>query len=194
MYSERSLQIAHHGGIKRPYAWFMFCVPIIVFIFLARDFNALFKPVLELEDGSQMFGYYYNFDGLGSLLRWYLGYLSLLPNILGYLCSLFPTIWWPHLLVLLSIIIFWIAFSTFCLPLFRPYVINDFQRALICVALAAIPLGNYAMVLASYTLWPAGIILCLLSISEIDTSVKNVRSAAVLVTFRRKNREPVPLD
>jgi hypothetical protein len=52
----------------------------------------------------------------------------------------------PHLLVLVPMAVTALAFSMFTLAAFRKFVTSDLQRAVICVGLAAMPLGNAAKV------------------------------------------------
>ena len=60
-------------------------VPLLLFL---KNPYMLLWPPLHAEDGTQMLAYYYCPRDPGSILRFYNGYVSLVPNAIGYFfCS-----------------------------------------------------------------------------------------------------------
>ena len=78
-----------------------------------RDPNLYRYPVAAYEDGHDMFGFYYNHPEPGAILRFYNGYLSLVPNAAGYLVARMPTERIPLLLSLFPLSVAAIGFAWF---------------------------------------------------------------------------------
>lgn len=127
----------------------------IVLILGLRTFNAVFYPVLHCEDGTEMLAYYWNHPYPVEIFRFYMGYISLIPNAVGFLSTfLFPLHVAPYVMVLFSLGIATTALSLFALRRFRPIMPDDKSRMLVCLMLALLPLGNFAMLTnLTYSMW-----------------------------------------
>jgi hypothetical protein len=141
-------------------------------VLLVRDPHAVTTPVMHCEDGSVVFPFYYDLgftiDALiAGLTRFYAGYVSLAQNVVGFAVSRFPTRWQPHLLVLVPMLVSAAGFSAFSLPIFRKFVESDVQRAVICIGLVLLPLGNFAIIgVTNYLQLPIAIVLSMFVLSE----------------------------
>ncbi len=143
-----------------------FCIAwiICVLITVARDIEPLTKPTLFLEDGAAIWSYYYNWPSIIPPIRHYGGYVAILSDIIGYSTSYFPTRWHPHMFSAGAILISSAAFALFASSPFRKVVENDNQRLAVAVGLAILPLGSFAKAsVVSFSQWPAGAALCLLT-------------------------------
>src|SRR5215510_4480799 len=67
--------------------WTLALAALLVHLTLnfARGPGALLEPSLAFEDGRDIFAFYYNQRDPASVLRFYVGYISLVPNLIGYL-------------------------------------------------------------------------------------------------------------
>lgn len=120
---------------------------IIACILLMRCFNAAFYPILHSEDGTEMVAYYLTNPHPSEIFRFYQGYISLIPNTIGFLVtSLAPLYLIPYVFVAISIFFSTLALSIFSLKRFRFIMADDKSRMLVCLLLALIPLGNYALI------------------------------------------------
>ena len=143
-----------------------FCIAwiICVLITVARDPEVLTKPALFLEDGASIWSYYYNWQSIIPPIRNYGGYVAILSDIVGYSTSYFPTRWQPHMFSADAILMSSAAFALFASSPFRKIVANDNQRLAVAVGLAILPLASFPKVaVVSYSQWPAGAALCLLT-------------------------------
>ena len=170
---------------RRPLGWYCLAAAALCFaILIARAPQAIIHPVLHGEDGSILFADFYNGHGLKALIYPFGGYIAVLPRLAAYLIAFFPTAWMPHLPVLVPMAVTALAFSMFTLAAFRKFVTSDLQRAVICVGLAAMPLGNAAKVgVTGYIQWPAGIVLCLFLLSEAAVSLATVSGVALFAAL-----------
>ncbi len=128
---------------------------LIATILGLRTFDAVFYPVLHCEDGTEMLAYYWNHPHPAEVFRFYMGYISLIPNIVGFLAvSLFPLHLAPYVMVLFSLSTATTAVSLFALRRFRPIMPDDKSRMLVSLILALLPLGNFAMLTnLTYSMW-----------------------------------------
>lgn len=145
---------------------------LITIILILRCFNAVFYPILLCEDGTEMLAYYLNNPNPLEVFRFSRGYISLLPNILGFLAtSLFPIYITPYIMVAFSLMIASASFSVFSLRRYRIIVRDDTSRILICLIIALIPLGNHAiMTTLAYSQWNIFILALLLIMAPLPTS------------------------
>ena len=132
---------------------------------LARDPAALTLPVLMVEDARFLFGFYYQHRDPASIFRFYFGYVSLVPNLVGYLAFFLPTPFVPHLFVLFPLLASSAAFSCFFASGFRSLVPSDAARFAICLVLAAAPLGDALLIgNTMYSIWSLLLLLSLCSL------------------------------
>ncbi len=132
----------------------------------ARDPNLFRYPLAAYEDGRDMFGFFYNHPEPGSILRFYNGYVSLIPNAAGYLAARAPVTAIPHLLSLFPLLVAALAFAWPARPAFREVVESDRLRWVACLTLALAPLGNYLFVSSTtYSVWNLLFLLILMSLA-----------------------------
>ena len=126
----------------------------------------LLWPPLHAEDGTEMLAYYYCHREPSSILRAYNGYVSLLPNLIGYSSLGAPIALAPRLLAAAPF-----ALTVACLML--PFSVRLFgrdvspgARAAPTLLLAALPLGTANLVAnTTYSLWNCLLALALLSLA-----------------------------
>lgn len=142
-----------------------FFISGIVFI---RSFNAICYPVLYCEDGTIMFAYYVNNPSLTGIFKFYNDYISLLPNIIGYLSTRFPPVIAPYVMTGCSLLITSLTFALFALKRFRFIIPSDVFRISVCILLALMTIGNSPIqTSATYSLWNLLYIYLLLSIAPV---------------------------
>jgi hypothetical protein len=147
----------------------------------------LLAPPLHAEDGTQMLAYYYCPRGPAGILRFYNGYVSLVPNAIGWLALRAPIEWAPTLLALAPFVL-----TGICLLL--PYLLRLGAEATgvgtvaaASLLLAALPLGNAPLVAnTTYSFWNGLLALTFLALapparhpaSQVGTAVAAVLLAA----------------
>jgi hypothetical protein len=151
---------------------------LIATILVLRCFNAVFYPILHCEDGTEMVAYFLNNPHPVEIFRFYNGYISLIPNTIGFLVtSLFPLYIVPYIMVAFSLVLSIAALSIFSLRRYRFIMPDDKYRVLICVIVALIPLGNHAIITTlTYSQWHIFIISLLMIIAPLPKS--NLAKAA----------------
>jgi hypothetical protein len=83
-----------------------------------------------------------------------MGYVSLLPNFIGYLSAQTPAPWSAYVLAWFALLVKAAAHTLFALRRFRVVVANDWARWWICLGLATLPLGNVLLVdNTTYAIW-----------------------------------------
>jgi len=155
----------------RPSArWAIFAVFAGCFaISLAREPGALLHPVLEVEDASHLFGFYYLQRDPSTLLRFYFGRISLVPNLVGYLAFFLPTAVVPYVFALFPLLISSATFACFSATRFRSLVSSDVARASICLVLVAAPMGNALLIgNTMFSMWSLLLLLALLSLPPLS--------------------------
>jgi hypothetical protein len=159
-------------------------VAIACFVIIAlRDPDALLKPALPLED-AEIFSYYHAARGVLAIFRFEAGYLHLLDELSGYLIAFFPIRWRPHLMAGLPMAASAVGFALFSAASFRRFVENDAQRAVVCLGLAALPLGNFAKVgVMDYLLWPLLVVVVMVMLAEPRLSLRTGRGVALVATI-----------
>ena len=114
------------------------------------------------EDAGVLFAHYYN--RADSFFIYYMGYVSVGPNILGWLATRAPTRLIGQAFVLVSVLSAAYALSVLYLPRFRALIPSDRARWLSCLWLSVLPIGNGAILrAATWSFWPmllaAGLLL-----------------------------------
>jgi hypothetical protein len=138
-----------------------------VFVTYWRDPNVYRYPIAAYEDGRDMFGFYYNHPEPSEILRFYNGYVSLVPNAAGYLAARAPVERVPSMLSIFALAVAAVGFATFSRPEYRSVVRSDRLRGVACLTLAIAPLGNDLFVSsATYSVWNLLFLLVLLTLLE----------------------------
>ena len=135
-------------------------VALILFI---KAPHLYLRPPLLWEDGRDLFSFYFEHREPESILRSYNGYVSLVPNLVGYCAAWIPLHWLPRTYSFCALFFNSLAFGLFCTNRFRAIVPSDTARAATCLFLAIMPLGDYAVLTATmYSLWALLLILLLM--------------------------------
>lgn len=102
-----------------------------------------------------MVAYYFNNPHLSGIFRFYAGYISLIPNMIGLLAtSLFPLYITPYIMIAFSLAFATTLLSLFSLRRYRFIMPSDKARMLVCLLLAFIPRGNYAVITSlTFSMW-----------------------------------------
>jgi hypothetical protein len=138
---------------------------LITLILFCRNPNTFLYPVLHAEDGRDIFHYYYAERNPVSILRYYNGYVSFLPNLIAYTVMAFPIVYVPKLLSLVPLVLAGFAYSLFYCPRFRTIISRDTTRLAFCLTIAAVPIGNFPLISSTiYIYWNFFLILVLLSL------------------------------
>ncbi|MEN8006032.1 MAG: hypothetical protein ABFS42_03415 [Candidatus Krumholzibacteriota bacterium] len=147
-------------------------VALILVILVQRCFNAVFYPILYNEDGRQMVAWFVNNPHPGEIFRFYAGYTSLFPNLIGYLSvTVFPLPVVPYLFVAVSLSLAVGALSIFSLKRFRFIMPDDRSRALVCLLIALFPLGNHALITSlTFCIWNLFFMALLLLLAPLPES------------------------
>jgi len=114
------------------------------------------------EDAGVLFAHYYN--SAEHFFLYYMGYVSVGTNLLGWLATRAPTPLIGQAFVLLAILSAAGALSILYLPRFRTLIASDRARLLCCLWLSVLPIGNGPLVRAiAWSSWPmllaAGLLL-----------------------------------
>ena len=128
-----------------------------------RCLNAYTWPILHAEDGPNMLAFYYNERCLDGVLRVYSGYVSLLPNLVGYLAGALPLRLASQAMSAYTLVLAATAHALFAHHHFRALIAEDRARNCICIVLILVPAGNYAIYSSTtYSIWHLLWILILL--------------------------------
>jgi len=157
---------------------------IITMISFYRCPDALLYPILYGEDGTQALAFYYNNPQPSSIWRYYSGYISLSKNLIGYLVTKAPIGFSPYLLSLISLLISAVSFSLFYSSAFKHIISSNRIRFIVCISIAAIPLGNHVLITCSdYSIWNLKLILILLTLSPFPKKRLWMALRLCLMTF-----------
>jgi hypothetical protein len=153
---------------------------VVAAIVFSRNADGFLHPVLFGEDGTQLFAFYDRERGFDAVLRSYAGYVSLVPNLLGWFVGALPLGQRPYALAAFAGVLAVAAFSTFVSRRFESVLPKIEARAAICVALAALPLGNFPLILCTmfsymHLLW----IAVLFALAQPPSARRSVASVAV---------------
>jgi len=85
---------------------FLFAFAIaFLFIISKNELREVFYPTLPAEDGTFFFQIFYNEHELHPIIRFYSGYISILPHLLAYLLTFLPVVWVPSAFALTALCI-----------------------------------------------------------------------------------------
>ncbi len=120
----------------------VFIITLLVIFY--RSYTAFRYPILLFEDGKIMLAFYMNNPDPAGVFRYYNGYISLLPNIVGYVSTLFPVTVYPYVMGIYSLLLSAFSFCLFSLKRFRFIIGDDNTRMAISLFLVSLSLGNFA--------------------------------------------------
>ena len=144
-------------------------VPVCLFLFVCyvlRDIHGAFAPPLFNEDGPNMLDFYTDGHEPWRIVRFYGGYVSIGPNLIGYLTGFLPTPVAIHMLYWVPLGISALTFAALCHPAFDLPGLTDRERNFTAIFLGLFPAGNMALFTnTTFSLWHFAILLffiCLL--------------------------------
>jgi len=143
----------------------------IALLLLLKNPDMLLLPPLHAEDGTEMLAYYYCDRDPGRVLRHYNGYVSLVPNAIGYASGGVAIAFAP---TLLAVVPFLLAVGCYSLPhglrLFGN-VSPAGTGSAASLLIAALPLGSATLLAnTTYSQWNGLLALALLAIAPASRS------------------------
>jgi hypothetical protein len=149
-------------------SWILLILIIFLIIF-SRAPEVLLLPSLQVEDGTEIFAYYYQNRSLSEILRFRGGFIHLLNNLIGFVSVRFPVRWIPYVLTWIPLSITLVAYSLFFSKKYRIYIKSDFIRFIICVLITLHPCGQFHYVAhTDYSFENDLLILILISIISFE--------------------------
>ncbi|MFC1762666.1 hypothetical protein ACFL6U_11370 [Planctomycetota bacterium] len=145
----------------------------ILIILGIRSGKSIIYPPLRWEDGTHMLAFYFNSTNPADIFRFYAGYISLIPNAIGYLATRFPVIYAPYVMAWSSLVIAAYGFYLISSSRFE-WVISSLRlRIVIAILLSLLPLGglNYVLNL-TYSQWNILFIVTLLLASPLPNGFR----------------------
>jgi len=128
-------------------------------------------PPLSYEDGRDFFAFFYNHREPEAILRFYAGYVSLIPNLVGYLVLALPTLWVPRALAAVPGVLVTLACALPYLTL-RPLLPGRAWRLGTCLMLALLPVANRLFLSSlAYSIWPLLLLLVWGSLARPPTTL-----------------------
>jgi|GEM_PF-4905906 len=147
------------GAGRRELLEFLAVLGAVAAVHFFRDPASFLLPPLSYEDGRDFFAFFYNHRQPGAILRFYAGYVSLLPNLVGYAAMALPTSWTPRALAWIPGILTSLACALPFLT-FRGWMRSPVWRAGTCFTLALLPVANRLFLSSTaYSIWPVLLIL-----------------------------------
>jgi hypothetical protein len=141
----------------------------VALILFCKAPNLFLRPSLLFEDGRELFSYYYDHREAHSILRPYNGYISLVPNLVGYAAYWGPVRWVPRTYSFFALFCNTLACGIFCTNRFRAILPSDSARTATCLILALMPLEDVAVLSAAmYSLWPLLLLLLLMLLAPFE--------------------------
>lgn len=147
-----------------------------------RDPANYLLPPLSYEDGRDFFAFYYNHRDPGAILRFYAGYVSLIPNLVGHAAIWLPVRWVPRALAWAPGFLVTLACA---LPFwtFRPWMPSAVWRFGTCLTLALLPIANRLFLSSTaYSIWPLLLILVWASLARPPATVRGALLRLVPMT------------
>lgn len=123
-------------------------------LFVLRDASGALSPPVRLEDATNMLSFYWKDSDPSKLLREYAGYLSLGPNLVGYIAGNLPGLLTIYVLHWVPLIMAACAFASIQLRDVEILGMSHCEKAIVVIALVLMPMGNYALITnTTYMLW-----------------------------------------
>lgn len=143
-------------------------LPVSVFliiIYVLRDIPGMMSPPLFNEDGPNMIDFYTDSHDPARIFRFYGGYVSVGPNLIGYLAGFLPLAVAVHTLYWAPLIIAALTFGALCHPSFTLPGLTGRERAFVALMLGLFPASNMALTTnTTFSLWHLAILLCFMSL------------------------------
>jgi hypothetical protein len=170
------------GLIRRPktglYTW-LFLITALAFILFLRDPLVFLRPSLPVEDGRDIFAYFYEHRSFFNVFRFKAGYIPLFPNLMGYLAIRIPTRLIPYAFTLIPLALTLASYSLFFAKRYRAIIPSDLIRAVVCTLMALAPVGQFPIYSAiDYSIWNGLLFVVLASLLHLPRQ----KGAKILVT------------
>jgi hypothetical protein len=168
------LSLIQTAQSRFPYPLRVALLGAAIFLFLlVRNYPAFALPVLHCEDGREMLSFYTLFPAPEGILRFYGGYVSLLPNVIGYMSvQWLPLTLTPYALAIYPLALASVTYSLLALRRFRFLIASDQWRFFLAFFLACLPLGNVHLISnTAYSIWNLLLLLLLLAIAPSERSI-----------------------
>ena len=144
-------------------------------------------PLAMFEDGKYQIEYFHKNPQLSAVWRYYASYVSLFPNLIGYLISFLPLVWQPFSLSIAALLIAGVSFSILAADGLRIPTLGRKQKLVVLFFLCVAPAGNGALfTVATYSFWHLlffQILVVLFWRFEVKLSSALVFGLCVLSTF-----------
>ena len=134
-------------------------------ICVLRDLPGALSPPVRLEDAVYMLSFYWQDTDPANILRYYAGYVSIGPNLVGYVAGNAPGTVGIYILHWVPLVMAACAFATITLRDVDVFGLSLRDRALLAIVLAVLPLANFALLTnTTYMLWSMLIMSSLLAV------------------------------
>lgn len=155
-----------------------------IFTILAiRSRHAVILPVIGFEDGRDMLAFYFHNGNPSAILRFYNGYISLLPNALGWAATRFPLPVAPYIFTLAALMLATTGFYLLTRNGHAWLISSPRDRIITGIMLALLPLGkSYMINNLTYSQWSMlFLLIILLTRAPIPTSLKSLTGYTLVV-------------
>lgn len=161
-------------------ARYLLLCAVIAVIIASRDITAVAYPQLRVEDGRDIFAYFYSHHNLAEVVRFKAGYIPLVPNMIGYLLLFLPARIIPYAFALVPLLFSALVYSLFSLPVYRWYLGSDLLRAVACLIFAFAPVFHLDIQISvDYIIWNCLLALILLSLPQLPN--ESFRLTVILI-------------
>ncbi|WP_299681703.1 hypothetical protein [uncultured Roseobacter sp.] len=138
---------------------------VLFAIYVLRDVPGALAPPLFNEDGPNMLDFYTASHAPADIFRFYGGYVSVGPNLLGYLFGFLPIAAAVYALYWVPIAIAALTFAVMCHPSFALPGMTRPERMFIALLLGLFPAANTALMTnTTFALWNLAILLFFLGL------------------------------
>lgn len=154
---------------KRRIAGWVFLIVVIGGILYMRDSDVFLWPAMEVEDGSLIFAHFYTERSASEIFRFKMGYLPLIPNMMGFISARIPCQSVPYFMSLIpagvAAVVYTLGFRGCCERFFPGRVSAWFTCVVVCLA----PFGSHHMHSSTdYMIWNLLGLLLLTCIADPD--------------------------
>ena len=165
-------------------ARYLILCAIIAIIIASRDITAIAYPQLRVEDGRDIFAYFYSRHNLAEVVRFKAGYIPLMPNIIGYFLLFLPARIIPYAFALVPLLFSALVYSLFSLPVYRWYLGSDLLRAVACLIFAFAPVFHLDIQISvDYIIWNCLLALILLSLPRLPKEIFRLTVVLILLNL-----------
>lgn len=151
-------------SLNRPSQWAVLLSLLAAILFI-RVHELLLLPTLAVDDGANVFSYFYQHRGFREILSFKSGYIPLLPNILAYAVLRLPTQAVPYAMAWIPFCLSILTCALFFAARYRAVLPSDKARAALCLLFALAPVSQHPIIASTdFSIWNAFILLILLSV------------------------------